>query len=171
MNEFVIQLIGFVGVAFFIISYQIRSNRGLFWCQLMGCLVFCVQFILIGAYTGALSLIVTILINALLLKVDNCKWVKSKRTLVVLLAVLVGITAFTWAGWISLLPFASVAVSSIGYWTNNAQKIRLSQLFASPCTLVYDIIIGSWGGVVCESFTLISIIVSILRFGWRNLNE
>ena len=171
MNEFVIQLIGFVGVAFFIISYQIRSNRALFWCQLMGCLVFCVQFILIGAYTGALSLIVTIIRNALLLKVDTWKWIKHKGTLAVLLALLVVITTFTWAGWISLLPFASVAVSSIGYWTNNAQKIRLSQLFASPCTLVYDIIIGSWGGVVCESFTLISIIVSIVRFGWRNLDE
>ena len=58
MNELFIQAIGFVGVALFIISYQIRSNRALFLCQLMGCLVFCVQFFLMGAYTGALSLIV-----------------------------------------------------------------------------------------------------------------
>ena len=41
MNELFIQAIGFVGVALFIISYQIRSNRALFLCQLMGCLVFC----------------------------------------------------------------------------------------------------------------------------------
>ena len=60
MNEYMVQAIGFLGVALFIISYQIRSNRALFLCQLMGCIVFCVQFFLMGAYTGAISLIVNI---------------------------------------------------------------------------------------------------------------
>ena len=48
MSDFWIQAIGFVGVALFIISYQIRSNRALFLCQLLGCLVFCLQFFLMG---------------------------------------------------------------------------------------------------------------------------
>lgn len=58
MSDFWIQAIGFVGVALFIISYQIRSNRALFLCQLLGCLVFCLQFFLMGAYTGAIGLII-----------------------------------------------------------------------------------------------------------------
>ena len=41
----------------------------------------------------------------------------------------------------------------------------------SPCTLLYDVLIHSWGGVLSESITLISIIVSIIRFGWKNLND
>ena len=171
MSEFVIQVIGFVGVAFFIISYQIKSNRVLFLCQLMGCLVFCVQFIIIGAYTGALSLSVNIARNVLLLKADDWKWVKSKATLSAIIGLLLVTTMWTWAGWISLLPFTSVGITSIGYWTNNAQKIRLSQLVGSPCTLIYDIIIGSWGGVTSEAITLISILVSIFRFGWRNMAD
>ena len=44
VNEFVVQGIGFVGVALFILSYQIRSNRALFFCQMLGCIVFCIQF-------------------------------------------------------------------------------------------------------------------------------
>ena len=171
MSEAMIQAIGFVGVGLFIISYQIRSNRALFFCQLLGCALFCVQFTLLGAYTGALSLLVNIARNVLLLKSDRWKWAGSRATLFVILAVLTGMTVWTWAGWISLLPFASVAVTTVGYWTKNAQKIRLSQLFGSPCTLLYDVLIRSWGGVVCESITLVSIVVSILRFGWRNLAE
>ena len=172
MSEFVVQLIGFVGVAFFILSYQIRSNRTLFLCQLMGCLIFCAQFILMGAYTGALSLTVSIARNALLLKADDWKWVRSKATLSAILALLLIITARTWAGWISLLPFTAVSVASIGYWSNNARKIRLSQLLVgSPCTLVYDLMVGSWGGVTSEAITLVSILISIYRFGWRNLGD
>ena len=171
MNEMIIQAIGFVGVAFFIASYQMRSNRALFLFQLIGCLVFTAQFLIIGAYTGALSLMINVLRNVLLLKINDWKWVKSKITLSVILCLLFAVTAYTWAGWISLLPLLSVGISSIGYWTNNAQKIRLSQLCASPWTLVYDAIIGSWGGAANEAVALLSIIVSICRFGWSNLAE
>lgn len=171
MNEYVIQGIGFVGVALFIVSYQIRSNRALFLCQLMGCVVFCVQFFLLGAYTGVSSLLVTIARNLLLLQSKAWKWAGSRTALAGILVLMLVMTGYTWAGWISLLPLVSVAVTSIGYWTRNAQKIRLSQLFGSPCTLLYDILVRSWGGAVSEAFTTVSILVSILRFGWRNLGE
>lgn len=171
MNEYIIQGIGFLGVALFIISYQIRSNRALFLCQLMGCIVFCIQFFLMGAYTGAISLIINIARNLLLLKSNDWKWAKSQVTLAVIIVLLLVMTIYTWAGWISVLPFASVAVTSIGYWTQNAQKIRLSQLFGSPCTLLYDILVHSWGGAVNEAIAILSIIISIIRFGWRNLGK
>lgn len=171
MNEYIIQGIGFLGVALFIISYQIRSNRALFLCQLMGCIVFCIQFFLMGAYTGAISLIINIARNLLLLKSNDWKWAKSQVTLAVIIVLLLVMTIYTWAGWISVLPFASVAVTSIGYWTQNAQKIRLSQLFGSPCTLLYDILVHSWGGAVNEAIAILSIIISIIRFGWGNLGK
>lgn len=171
MNEYMVQAIGILGVALFIISYQIRSNRALFLCQLMGCIVFCVHFFLMGAYTGAISLIVNIARNLLLIKSNDWKWAKSQVTLAAIILLLLVMTICTWAGWISILPFVSVAVTSIGYWTQNAQKIRLSQLFGSPCTLLYDILVHTWGGAVCEAITILSIIISIVRFGWRNLGE
>lgn len=171
MNEYIIQGIGFLGVILFIISYQIRSNRALFLCQLMGCIVFCVQFFLMGAYTGAISLIVNIARNLLLLKSNDWKWVKSRAALASIILLLLVMTIYTWAGWNSILPFISVATTSIGYWTQNAQKIRLSQLIGSPCTLLYDVLVRSWGGTVSEAITILSIIVSIVRFGWENLGK
>lgn len=169
MNDLLIQAIGFIAVVFFIVSYQVRSNRHLFLYQLVGCLIFTAQLLILGAYTGAFSLMINILRNLLLLKINDWKWVKSKITLSVILSILVVSTVYTWAGWKSMLPLLSVGISSIGYWTNNAQKIRLSQLFATPCTLVYDAMIHSWGGTLNETITLISIIVSVCRFGWSNL--
>ena len=104
MSEIVIQAIGFLGLLFFIISYQIRSNKVLFLCQLMGCVVFCIQMLLLGAYTGAVSLLVNILRNILLLKINDWKWVKSRWTLTAVIALLTAVTAYTWSGALSLLP-------------------------------------------------------------------
>lgn len=171
MSVYIVQGIGFVAVAFFILSYQMKSNKLLFLFQLIGCSIFVVQFGILGAYTGALSLMINILRNVLLLKADVWTWVRSKKTMMGILVLLTAFTIWTWNGWISLLPLASVGVTTVGYWTDNAQRIRLSQLMGSPCTLLYDVLIHSWGGVLSESITLISIIVSIIRFGWKNLND
>jgi hypothetical protein len=171
MSELAIQAIGFVGVAFFIASYQIKSNKALFLCQLIGSAVFCIQFFIMGAYTGAVSLIINIIKNLLLIKVKDWKWVSSKLTMFVIIAMLFVATIYTWDGIISLLPFISFAATTIGYWTNNAQKIRLSQFIGSPCILLYDILIRSWGGVLSESITLLSIIISVIRFGWKEMGE
>lgn len=171
MNGYIVQGIGFVAVAFFILSYQMKSNRLLFLFQLIGCSFFVIQFGILGAYTGALSLLINILRNVLLLKANVWTWVRSKKTMLGIIALLVAFTIWTWNGWISLLPLASVGVTTVGYWTDNAQKIRLSQLVGSPCTLLYDVLIHSWGGVLSESITLVSIILSIIRFGWKTLND
>ena len=164
MNTIIVQGLGFVGVALFILSYQIKSNRALFFCQMLGCAVFCVQFFLLGAYTGAISLIVNIVRNILLLKAGEWKWARSKAVLCAILLFLTVMTAFTWDGWKSLLPWFSFSVTTIGYWTQNAQKIRISQMLGAP-------LIHSWGGAVSEGITLLSILVSIYRFGWKNLAQ
>ena len=171
MSNFVIQAIGFVGVAFFIASYQIKSNKALFVCQLIGCAVFCLQFLLLGAYTGAVSLIINIIRNLLLSKVNDWKWVAGKTTMFVILAMLTAITIYTWAGPVSLLPLIAGAATTVGYWTNNAQKIRLSQFIGAPCGLLYDVLVHSWGGILNETIALISIIISVIRFGWKNMGD
>ena len=48
MNAYIVQGIGFMAVAFFILSYQMRSNRLLFLFQLIGCSIFVVQFGILG---------------------------------------------------------------------------------------------------------------------------
>lgn len=160
---------GFLAAAVFAMSYQIKSSRKLLFFQIAGCGIFTAQFLLMKAYTGALSLVINIVRNVLIFKSDKWKWARHKFVLAVILLAMTAITVFTWDGPVSILPFAATVATSLGYWTANAQKIRLSQLFGSPCNLMYDAIIHSWGGVLTEVMTLISILISIRRFGWKNL--
>ena len=65
-------------VAAFILSYQIKSNRWLFLLQLIGSAHFCLQFFLLDAFSGCLSLAVNILRNAMMMKYNDWKWVRWK---------------------------------------------------------------------------------------------
>ncbi|MBO5568468.1 MAG: YgjV family protein, partial [Clostridia bacterium] len=41
----------------------------------------------------------------------------------------------------------------------------------SPLWIVYDVIVGSWAGILDEVVTELSIIISIIRYGWKNLDR
>lgn len=172
MDTFFIQAIGFVGVVAFIISYQVKSNKALYFFQLLGSLLFCIQFFLLDAGSGAMSLGLNIMRSALLIKHKDWKWVRWKGLPFIFCMLFAFIMFYTWAGPISLLAFVASAVSTIFYWTNNAKLIRMSNLFcASPAWFVYDILVKSWGGVLNETITLLSIILSVVRFGWKELGD
>ena len=170
MPQILIQGIGFLAVAAFILSYQTKSNRLLFLLQLIGSGLFCVQFFLLDALSGCLSLAVNMLRNALMMKYKDWKWVRQKRCPAVIAALFTVILFAAWNGPVSLLAFIASVSSTFVYWTDSPRNIRLVNLLcASPCWLVYDVLVHSWGGLLSESITLISILVSILRFGWNGL--
>lgn len=172
MTPIITQTIGFVAVAAFILSYQIKSNRWLFLLQLIGSALFCLQFFLLDAFSGCLSLAVNILRNALMMKYNDWKWVQWKGCPIIIAVLFTIILFFTWNGPVSLLAFVASVSSTFVYWTNSPRNIRLVNLTcASPCWLIYDIIVHSWGGLLSESITLISILVSIIRFGWKGLED
>ena len=172
MNDWIIQGIGFVAVALFIASYQIKSNRWLFLLQLLGSLLFCIQFFMLGALSGCLSLVVNILRNALMMKYNDWKWVRKKWCPLIIVLLFALVLVLTWNGPVSLLAFAASVTSTIAYWTNSPRKIRMVNLLcASPCWLVYDVIVFSIGGIISESFTIVSILISLIRFGWKGLER
>lgn len=41
----------------------------------------------------------------------------------------------------------------------------------SPLWIVYDLCVGSWAGILDEAVTEGSMILSIIRFGWKNLDR
>lgn len=76
----------------------------------------------------------------------------------------------TWNGPVNLLAFTASVTSTFAYWSNSPRKIRMVNLVcASPCWLAYDVIVYSLGGIVSESITIISILVSFVRFGWNTI--
>lgn len=172
-SSFIIaQCIGLIGVLCFILSFQIRSNRALYLTQGIGSAAFCIQFLLVGAFTGCFNLVVLVIRNLLLIRINEWKWLQWKGWVVILSAICFGIMIFTWNGPVSILPFVAMTGSNIGMWTNNAMKIRLANLVCiSPAWLIYDTIVGAFAGTLNECVVLGSIIVSIARYGWKAMSD
>lgn len=169
-KDILIQCIGFVGTALFFISYQCKSNRNLFRVQLLSYLFYTAHFVLLGAWTGAASYVINAF-RSFCLGSRN-KFLRSRWMCVLICVMQVAALCLTWAGWISILPIAANIAATIGGYTHNARKIRAAGMFInSPLWIVYNVIVGSWAGILDEVLSETSMIVSVVRYGWKNLDK
>ena len=165
-----IQLIGVAGTLLFFLSYQCRSNRNLFRVQLLSYLFYTAHLLLLGAMTGGVSYMINTLRSFCL--GSRWKFAHSCAMCAIICAMQLAALALTWSGWISILPVAANIAATLGGYTHNPRKIRIAGMFVnSPLWIVYDLCVGSWAGILDEAVTEGSMILSIIRFGWKNLDR
>ena len=166
--ELLAQIIGIFGMLSAIFSYQCKTNRNYYIFQGLSGLFFSIQFIMIGAWAG----LVFNAYNIARAIIYQSKKSKSVYCIVLLEAMVVAATLLsifvfkeTW--WLVLFTFIAQAAGTFSMWTRNGKTIRIFQLaVVSPFWLLYDLLIptASIGGVLCEAFNMISVVVSFIRF-------
>lgn len=165
-----VQIIGLMGTALFFLSYQCKSNRNLFRIQFLSYVCYTVHLLLLGAVTGGVSYVLNTLRSFCL--GSRWKFARSRTMCAIICALQVIALIFTWSGWISVLPVAANIAATIGGYTHNPRKIRIAGMFInSPLWILYDIMVGSWAGILDEIVTEASMILSIIRYGWKNLDH
>ena len=170
MKEVFVQGIGILGTALFFLSYQCRSNKGLFRVQFVSYLCYTTHLLMLGAVTGGVSYILNTLRSFCLGSKYPALKGKGMCALICLLQLLT--LWLTWDGWWSVLPVAANIAATLGGYTHNPRKIRIAGMFIdSPLWILYDVIVGSWAGILDEIVTEASMILSICRYGWKNLDR
>lgn len=170
IQAILIQLIGFIGTGLFFASFQCKTNKNLFRIQFLSYLFYTLHLLLLGAVTGGISYVINTVRSFCL--GSKSEFLKSRTMCVIICGMQMIAMVVTWNGWISILPVAANIASTIGGYTHNARKVRVAGIFVnSPLWIIYNIIVGSWAGIVDEIISEASMILSIIRFGWKNLDR
>lgn len=163
------QIIGLGGSALNIYSYQMKSNRWYYFLQGAGSALFTVNFFMLGAYTSALLNVLSLFRGMALAAGKRwSNWYVYAAFEVAFLAA--GI--FTFSGFASVLITVAQMVSTTTMWLRNGKTIRVVQFFfVSPAWLYNNAVVFSLGGILTESFALLSILISFLRYGWNGFEK
>ena len=167
MSEFwrnvIIQGIGFLGLFCAVVAFQCKSHKKIMVFRTLNEVFFAVQYGVIGAYTG---LAMNVLGSAR--NVVFAEMVKRDKNTVpmrfVFSAVYVVFIVLTWAGVKSVLSGFAKVLSTFAYGSKNLIFMRFMIIITSGCWLVYNLFVGSYAGVISEAFTIVSLIVGIIRF-------
>ena len=164
--DFVIQLIGFLGLALSIGAFQFKKHRNIVLCKMASELVFAIQYIFLGAWTAAILDGISVIRNLL-----YTKFVKEGRSTA---PVILGFCGFvlvtgvvTFAGWLSLLPISAKLLTTISYGMKNEKLLRYITLPSCIMWSIYNLYVGSWGGAIGDTLALCSLLVAIYKFDIR----
>ena len=160
--NFIVQALGVAGIISSIISFQCKEHKPLMRLRTANELLFGLQYLMLGAYTGMLANFIGCVRNIIFTRMVEKK--KSTMNMRFLFSVLfIAMSLFTWAGFKSILIGVAKVMSTYAYGSKNTGFVRIMILLTSSVWLFYDAAVKSYAGCACEIFTLCSIIAGIIR--------
>mgnify|MGYP003397639188 FL=1 len=166
MNDIIPQIFGIIGLCIIVLSFQFKKNTTFFLLQGVGSFMFFLNFLLIGAYGGALFNLCNLLRGLLFMK--NAK--KPYKLFIVELAYTV---CFAFSVYLDhslkqiilvAIPFTALVIISVFMWLGNSKHIRICQIScSSPGWIIHNIFNLSVGGLICECFNIISSVIYLVR--------
>jgi len=137
------QIISIASMVIMVFSFQMKRNRYLFAMQIAASVGFAVSYFMLGSPIGGMLRCIAFSIPKL----------KNKYGVLFILELyFIVVTFFTYGGLISLFLLAAQLISTYFMWMDNGKLIRVSLVcYVSPVWLINNIIVGSIGGVLCET--------------------
>ena len=168
MYNVFVQGTGVLGIIASIISFQCKKHKNIMIFRTANEMLFAVQYFFLGAYTGVAMNVFGSLRNMVFM--DMVK--KDKNTMImryVFSGIFLLFIALTWEGSKSLLSGLAKVTSTFAYGSSNTRVVRIMILLTSTSWLIYNLIVGSYAGFLCELFTIVSIITAIIRIDLYNM--
>lgn len=160
---FVIQLIGFIGLALGVLAFQFKEHKHIVTCKMTSEIVFSLQYLLLGAWTAALLDFASATRN-LLFCVLAKKGHSTTPLIYIFGAFVVVVGILTFDSPISLMLIAAKLLTTISYGMKNERLLRYIALPSCIFWCIYNLYIGSLGGAIGDCLTLISLISAICKF-------
>lgn len=164
MISWIVQGIGFLALLFVILSFQKKERLSLLLIMLIGLVLFVVHFSLLGAWTGALMNLIEAGVVFISFKKEKAKWARGAFWLYVFVAAYVITGTLTYKNTFDALPIIAQIFGALAVWQKNPRILRFTMLIPRPLWFTYNLIVGSYAGMVTEALILCSVLIGIVRF-------
>lgn len=157
------QAFGFCAMAVGIITFQTNKRKRILTYMIVGCVLWCIHFSLLGHWTAVAMNGLNVVRNIVFCFRDK-KWGKSNVIPVLFIAASLVLTIVTYDDLWSLLPFFASIFAIISTWQTNTKVLRFMTIPINISWFTYNITHNSWAGAANECFVFVSIIVAIIRY-------
>ena len=165
------QMIGFLAVALYLLSFQLKKRPQIVWVTCISNVLYVLQYFLLGAFSGALLDILSAISSFFAGKKNDhgfkmiCK-IAAALTFTSIVAVGAAI-AFLREDPIQLIPIAGALLQTGALWFEREQTIRWFSLLGAPFWLIYNTISMAYGAAFGSALSIVSAIVGLARYRKR----
>lgn len=180
MDKFIIaQIFGILGMTMNILSYQAKKQRNIILMQLLGSFLFVFNMYFLSAIMGCLLNFIGFIRAIVYSNKDKIKNLKIFNVIFIILFVLSYLSVFLvfdtpltlYNIVIEILPLIAMIATTIGFSKKSAASVRKFAFISSPSWLIYNCFNLSIGGILCEAFSLISVITAMIRLDKKEIEK
>lgn len=162
-NSIIAQVLGIIALIVLFISSLVNDKKKVLGIQVISSLVIALQYLFLGAYSGCLINIVCAIRNIIYGKKYENKqapiWL-----VIVIIAIMMALSMFTYNGPISLLPMLAISIFTIAVSRFKLTSIRIAEIIASVIMIIYDVEVKAYTGIIMVTVEIIFALVAIIRF-------
>ena len=163
-------VVGIIAVILYFIGYQQKKRNNIILFNASSRILYIVQYVLLGAFEGAVLDIVGT-ISSLLAQKKNIRFIKKYLKLFIIAVNLMIIAAGLFAAGLSpdknifsLFPMIGVLLHTGAFWIDDEKRIRQISLLGSPFWLIYNFVCGAYGSCIGDILSIVSLITAMIRF-------
>lgn len=163
-----IQILGGVGLVFYVASFQMKTKEKLLAMQVSSNIFFTVQYALSTAWTGAVQTLLGVARGIVFYFFKKRGLGPNKIALVIFeIAIILG-TVLTWENMMSSLPLIGMTANLYGQWQDDMKTVRICAVISAVLWSVYACYAGVYMSMLTEIFKIISSLIGLWRFRKTN---
>lgn len=163
-SPFFIQAVGFCALTLIVLSFQKNRKSFTLFLLLIAAFLFSIHYALLGAWTAALVNIISAIRAFVFSLRGNDTWVDNNMTLYAFVVLFLLAGVFTIENIWSVLPVISMIIECFALWTKKTKYMRWLFFSARPPWIIYNVLVGSYAGLITEIFIVLSLTIAIIRF-------
>ena len=166
--EIIATIVGGIAAAIYVASYQCKKRNWILFLGALSRVLFILQYVLLGAFSGAVLDLIAILAALIAGKKGHPTVKKLLVPIIVLIhaAILVA-SILLYQSWYDIFVLLAATFCVGALWFSRERTIRAVSLCSSPCWLVYNLSSKAYFSAVSDTFAILSLLVAIWRYDIR----
>ena len=162
------QIFGFAGIAVSLIIYAPKTRSKILVCKFISDVLWFLNYLLVGAYTGAVLNVVAMGRETVFYNRERKKWADHLIWLYVFIAItllspILELIKSSELSLIPLLPAVGSVFAVISFYSKKPSVMRIFGFIAQVFWLAYGICIFNISAVICNVLTITSALIGTVR--------
>lgn len=164
MDKYIISQI-FVILAYIIAGYALAQKEKIKLLEYISIynLFMLIQYCFLGGIMGAISAIINIIRNIIIIYNLKKKKKNSWIVFIILAGITIALTIIFYNSIFDIIPLILSLLSLYVFWSSNVEIIRVCNFFISICYIVYSIPLKSYITIVCEAYLIVTILRNMIK--------
>ena len=168
--EIVANGIGLVAITLYVLGYLQKTRKNIILVSVISKVLYVLQYILLGAISGAILDIVGALSSILAERKNKIGFIKKHTVLFVVVMdslIVAGgaVLFFVFGDKYALFSTLGVLLHTSAFWIDDEKRIRRLSFCGSPFWFIYNFMSKAYSCCIGDLLSMVSIVSSMIRYG------